>query len=289
MIDTAGFLGLLRREGDRLAAMPADALGAPVPTVEGWTLERVVRHVGKVHRWVVAAVEAGPDGAAGHDGGLAPLEPLPKGPACLDAYAEALDAVVAALAARDPAEPAWTFRGPGDVAFWARRQAHEVAVHRIDAADAVAAAGGAAPDPLDPTGAADGLDELLDVFVRPHWRSRGEPPPERLRGTYRFRPTDVDTDAARRLVIAGAVTVAPDGARHRAGTGASDAGQRSGAGPEEASTGAPDERPSDGRHVVATGSAEALLLALWRRRPLDALAVDGDADLLAALVHTVRI
>ena len=54
-------LVMLQTEGMRLAAMPADALGAPVPTVPGWTLEQVVRHTGKVHRWVAATLAAGPD------------------------------------------------------------------------------------------------------------------------------------------------------------------------------------------------------------------------------------
>ena len=56
--------------------------------------------------------------------------------------------------------PAWTFLpAPSPLAFWARRQAHETAIHR---ADAELAAGGRPGYPADL--AADGVDELLIGF-----------------------------------------------------------------------------------------------------------------------------
>ncbi len=61
--------------------------------------------------------------------------------------------------------PVWTFGPPGQARFWARRQAHEVTVHALDA---VLATGDAADDallPLDPVASADGVDEVLTVMV----------------------------------------------------------------------------------------------------------------------------
>ncbi len=61
-----------------------------MPSVDGWTVERVVRHVGKVHQWVVNILAGGryvdiTEAAAAAPG-------LPKGADCLPAYRETLDA-----------------------------------------------------------------------------------------------------------------------------------------------------------------------------------------------------
>ena len=90
---------------------------------------------------------------------------MPKGPDCLAAYRESLDLLLAAVEARRPDEPCASFIGRESVGWWLRRQAHEVTVHRIDAQDAVHAAGGPAPDPIDPDAAADGIDEWARVFL----------------------------------------------------------------------------------------------------------------------------
>jgi hypothetical protein len=49
-------------------------------------------------------------------------------------------------------------------ASWARRQAHELAVHRMD----LEAAAGVPHAPVDPALAEDGVDELLGIVV-PRW------------------------------------------------------------------------------------------------------------------------
>ena len=60
----------------------------------------------------------------------------------------------------------WHFLpAPSPLAFWARRQAHETAVHRFDAQ----AARGGTPDEPGRDFAADGIDELLRGF---HARAR---------------------------------------------------------------------------------------------------------------------
>ena len=45
--------------------------------------------------------------------------------------------------------------------FWPRRMAHETAVHRVDAEQAVGAAVGA----IEPAFGVDGIDEILTIFV----------------------------------------------------------------------------------------------------------------------------
>jgi uncharacterized protein (TIGR03083 family) len=253
-------LELLRREGALLAAMPGDRLDAVVPSIPDWNLERVVRHVGKVHRWVVGALAAGPDGVAPAADGL------PKGPDCLPAYAEALAEMVEVLERTPPDETAWTFIGPSAASFWSRRQAHEVAVHRIDAADAVHAAGGPAPEPLDADGAADAIDEWAELFLAVRYVQRFGALPEDLHGrALRLVTTDGGPDGGpteRRIELAvDGVTVV---------------GGPAGGGPETAAD------------VTVTGSAQDLLLGLWRRRPIDGLLVDGDGAVFDRLLDVAR-
>ncbi|MCX5045820.1 maleylpyruvate isomerase N-terminal domain-containing protein [Aldersonia sp. NBC_00410] len=237
----------LRAEGDRIAAMPADRLDAPVPTVPGWTLENVVRHTGRVHRWVVTRLDADPDGDP------APAAPsLPHGPECLAAYRESLDAVIERLSAVDPATPAQSFIGRQTVGWWIRRQAHEVTVHRFDAADAVHAAGGPAPAAADPVSAADGIDELTALM----YRHRMPELPESLHGkTIHIHGTD--TPDAEWLLELG-----PDGVRTRHG--------------HEKAT------------VALRGTAEELLLLLWRRRELSTVTVFGDEQVAADFLDCTR-
>ncbi|MFC4605701.1 maleylpyruvate isomerase N-terminal domain-containing protein [Rhodococcus kronopolitis] len=245
-------LELLRIEGHRLAAMPVEALDLPVPTVPGWTLERVVRHTGRVHRWVRAVLAAGPVATLDEP---VTVQSLPHGPACLPAYREALEALLADLAGYGADREAPTLVGSGTVRFWMRRQAHEVAVHRVDAADAVHAAGGPAPDPFAPTAAADGVDEWARVML-----ARVLPAgsvPESLRGrTVHLRGTD--TDNAEWLLRFGA-----DGVRVETGQSRAD--------------------------VVVHGRAQELMLTAWRRRPLAALEVSGDVEVARAMLDAARI
>lgn len=243
-----------------MAALDPELLAAPVPGLDDWTLERVVRHLGRVHRWVTGLLAAPADADPAAVAGAAPS--LPRGQACLDAYGEALAEMLAAFDRADPDRPVASFAGPADVRFWARRQAHEVAVHRIDAQDAVHAAGGSSPDPLDPASSADGVAEWLEVFAANHRLSDGSP---LLGRSFGFVATDPTVDPA------------PTGwllRYHADGTGASVV---SGTG------------DSDGVDATLAGPAGTLLLALWRRRALGDVTVTGDSALAAALVDTIRI
>jgi hypothetical protein len=58
-------------------------------------------------------------------------------------FREGHASLVRVLEAADPDMTCWTFLdAPSSVAFWARRQAHETAIHRVDAEQAAAGAGG---------------------------------------------------------------------------------------------------------------------------------------------------
>jgi hypothetical protein len=68
---------------------------------------------------------------------------------------------------RDPGSRTWTFSSTGDrrAAWWNRRLAVEVAIHRWDAEHASAASAGPAPHPLDSDVAAAGIEEFLTEFL----------------------------------------------------------------------------------------------------------------------------
>src|SRR6202044_1362579 len=69
-------------------------------------------------------------------------------------------ALVETLSGADPAVQCATFMpAPSPLAFWARRQAHETAIHRADAESA----DGTVPQ-YPPGFAADGIDELIMGF-----------------------------------------------------------------------------------------------------------------------------
>ncbi|MGW1165878.1 maleylpyruvate isomerase family mycothiol-dependent enzyme [Streptomyces sp. NPDC002550] len=180
-MDTADFLQTLDREGRSLAAAAAAAgTDAKVPTCPEWQMRDLLRHTGMVHRWAAAFV------AEGHtsyhpDGGLPDLD----GAELLAWFQEGHRYLVDTLASAAPDVECWHFLpAPSPLAFWARRQAHETTVHRVDAESAR----GGAPGEIAPGFAVDGVDELLCGFhARAGSRVRSEEP-----RVLRMRATDVD-------------------------------------------------------------------------------------------------
>ncbi|MCV7215027.1 maleylpyruvate isomerase family mycothiol-dependent enzyme [Mycobacterium crocinum] len=151
------FATALLAENAAFADLLRDAdLSIPVPTCPEWTLEQLMRHVGRGDRWcaqIVAeqsmdfidprTVEGGKP-PAGRDNEIAWLQAGPR---------QLIDAVAATGA--DTA--VWTFLGPRPASWWIRRRLHEVVVHRADAAIAL----GIDYD-VDPALAADAITEWLE-------------------------------------------------------------------------------------------------------------------------------
>jgi uncharacterized protein (TIGR03083 family) len=88
------------------------------------------------------------------------LRPERPAPEDLVTFAEASAAALTdALGSADPATSVWTWSARQDVGFVVRRMAHETAVHRWDAEQAVGRG-----NRLDPALAGDGIDEFLEHF-----------------------------------------------------------------------------------------------------------------------------
>ncbi|MGZ4506404.1 MAG: maleylpyruvate isomerase family mycothiol-dependent enzyme [Blastococcus sp.] len=170
-----------------------------VPWIAEWTARDLVGHLGTVHRWATAILRAGhaeqpPRGATER----------PHAENLLGWYATGLTELVATLRTTPPDAPAWHMSPTADrtAASWARRQAHELTVHRMDLENAA----GLPHAPVDPQLAADGVDELLTVIV-PRWAHTE--PLASAKATVAVTATDIGRTWSVR-VDHGTVTVVPE-------------------------------------------------------------------------------
>lgn len=242
----------LEREGIAFASAAEKAgLDAAVPTCPEWTVRDLARHTGYVHRWAASYVREAHPTMLADDEEDAAVGPLPADTDLLTWFRDGHDALVKALRAAPEDLACWHFLdAPSPLAFWARRQAHETAIHRADAETAIRGSGAdAAIGPI--TGVprefgVDGIDELLMCFYsRRGGRLRSERP-----CTLLVQASDVDKTAW-------TVRIGPDGAAIQRGED--------------------DGAPAG---CVLRGPASELYLALWNRRSTDDLDVDGDRAVL---------
>jgi uncharacterized protein (TIGR03083 family) len=253
-MDTAQHIAALEQDGNLLAAA-AERAGpeAPVPSCPPWLVRDLLRHLGYVHRWAASHVRGQPLAEDPSED-----EVLRGGPpdADLIAWFRAGHADLAgALRAADPARQFWApVPGPSGRAAWARRQAHETAIHRVDAE---LAAGPVTPFPAD--FAADGIDELIMGFFG---RAPQAPDPAPQAGL------QVLTDDAGTPAAAWLVGLTADGRRA--------ARVQRGAGPAA---------------CTLTGPASGLYQLLWNRcDPAAAgVTVSGDARLARSWRDAMRV
>jgi uncharacterized protein (TIGR03083 family) len=254
--EVADLIGCLRREGELLAAAAGLAgFAAPVPACPGWQVRDLLKHLGYVHRWATGYVR---DQQTRWVDRLTEEEILSGGPSddVLAAWFRQGHAeLVRVLAAAGPETVCWTFlAAPSPVAFWARRQAHETTIHRVDAQQAAAGAGAAGagqlagPPDVDPRFAIDGIDELIMGFLARDAR----------RGTWQGPPGVLGFHAQ-------------DGAGGTAHWRVDSAPGRLAVSRETGPAG-----------CDVTGPAASLYLLLWNRAGGSGLDVSGDAGLLAA-------
>lgn len=214
---------------------------AAVPSCPEWTVLDLVRHQAAVHAWAGKAILTAPEAG------------VPEWPQAPHDFDEALtwwDSAVSTLLQRlrdTPGDrPAWTFDGTNRAGWWARRQAHETSIHRLDAE---LATGHDVPTLLfDSEFAADGIDEWLTVMV-PRQLQKGR----RIEGTGRLLVHAADAGRTWEVVLTAGeplvVTTVHDSAVHEDAT--------------------------------LAGTADAIYRKLWGR-PSHAI-VSGDEALLAAL------
>ncbi|MEE4024801.1 maleylpyruvate isomerase family mycothiol-dependent enzyme [Gordonia sp. PKS22-38] len=241
------WLHAIRAESAVLADTGAEVLGAEIPACPGWTVHDLLGHVGAVHRWAADRID-GTRLYRGYDG----IE-VPAGEAVIDWYGEGRDQLIASLTAKDPDDTVPAIGGPKTVAFWYRRQANELAVHRWDLESATVPGGQRA---IDPTLAVDGIDEWLEVFA-PRFIARGNGVPAALVGrTVHLHATDIDDGEW-------LWEITPEGISHRRGHAKAD--------------------------VALRGPISDLLLMLWHRRSHKDLDVVGDDALPVPILDLVHV
>src|SRR5262249_31305642 len=213
----------------------------------------LLKHTSYVHRWATGIVA---QGLASPAAGESEEEILAQGPGDAELpgwFREGHAALVRALSQAPPDLDCWAFlAAPSPLAFWARRQAHETAIHRVDAEQA---AGRAAASAFEPAFAADGVDELIMGFLARSIRQGSWPG---LDGSLAIHAADGAAASADWLVA----------------SGSEEPGVSRGTGPAGCD---------------ATGPARGLYLTLWNRRPPDGLQVTGDPGILAAFRRELQI
>jgi uncharacterized protein (TIGR03083 family) len=219
----------------------------PIATCPDWSLRELAAHLGRVHRWAAEIVRTRAAERLPFD--AVPDSQYPDERAAQPAWlVGGADRLIAALAEAGSAQ-VWAFGSMAPATFWARRQAHETMVHRVDAELAAGR-----PAVLDPAMAADGIDEWL-------WLLRGPRRPSLDAAPFPFgavlQMRAADHGRAPRDWL---VSVAPAGISVRDGNG-----------------------PAD---VTVAGPAGRLLLVLLRRLPPDGeyVLVTGDPELLAGFL-----
>ncbi|MEU7581032.1 maleylpyruvate isomerase family mycothiol-dependent enzyme [Streptomyces sp. NPDC041068] len=213
------------REGQLLARAAQQAgPDAKVPSCPDWQVRDLLRHTGMVHRWATAFVaERRTSYRLG--GELPDLD----GDALVDWFREGHATLVETLTTAPPDVECWAFLpSPSPLAFWARRQANETTVHRVDAESAR----GETLSPIGTASAVDGIEELLLGFhARERSRVRSDVP-----RVLRVRATDAPQEWSWTVRLSDGPPVAERGAT----------------------------APAD---CEVSGQAARLYLALWNRLP----------------------
>ncbi len=156
--DDDRFFTELRACTAELARIIDGDLERPVPTCPGWTFRQLATHLGRGHRWaaqIVATRATEPVPMREVADGKLPEDPARHAHWLNAGAGQVIEAVTAA-----GSDPVWTFTGLRPASFWARRRAHEAAVHLADAQ----LAAGRDVD-LAPEVATDGVDELLTIIA----------------------------------------------------------------------------------------------------------------------------
>lgn len=186
-MDSAALLATGNDDARGLLAAAREGWDRPVPGCGDWDAAALVRHTGAVLGSMAGTVATGTrtsrkDIGSGPEG----LGELPGW------YLGHLDRALEALGSADPDAETWTFSSTGDrrVAWWCRRLAVEIALHRVDAQSG--APGGVGP--IDGDVAAAGIEEYVTELLPGVLTRAGADGGERPTGTLHLHATDGDVE-----------------------------------------------------------------------------------------------
>ena len=259
-MEIAEHIDALRLHGTALAeAAERAGLDAAVPPCEPWLVKDLLRHTGYIHRWAATHITERPATILDGPPEAEILQGGPADPELVAWFRAGHAALVETLSTADPALECATFiAAPCPLAFWARRQAHETAMHRADAESATGVL------PAYPAEfAADGIDELIMGFGR----------------RAKYRPA-TDADGGRLRVVA-----ADTGAAWSIDAHEGRMQPRREDGEEQAADGA------SGAACTVSGPASGVYLFLWHRADAAraGVTVTGNPGLLESWQSSVRV
>jgi uncharacterized protein (TIGR03083 family) len=240
------WLAALRADGPALRdAVAQTGPDAPVPSCPEWTVADLVGHVTGLLHWVREHV---PRGVTTLPTVRPETEPLADWSQALDALRRELTGTIETLDAVDSEVPAWNWAPqPKKAAFWQRRMAHEISVHRWDAEVAAGR-----PAAIETKLAADGVGEVLDTWL-PAGRRKGGTD---RHGVVHLTATDAGYEWFVRLRGSGVALL---------------------------DTGTILDKDDHHPRAEARGTAGELLLTLMGRRSRDILLISGEPELVGAL------
>ncbi|WP_167976066.1 maleylpyruvate isomerase family mycothiol-dependent enzyme [Lentzea indica] len=228
-------------------------LSIQVPSIPDWTLNQLVRHVGHAHRWADLMIREKVREIPYDRNGAQQLASYvgEKASDVVPWLLEGASSLAEALSEVDPDEMIAVIGGHPGPRVWSWRMAHETVIHRWDVVNTLGV-----PFELDPEVTRDTLAEwtalaLPYAFMR--WPAETAP----LLGpgrTVHLHATDVDAELV--IDLTGSRPVVRKGHEKAA--------------------------------VALRGPVVELVLAVYRRRPVDGLEVFGDSELLDLFLDRVR-
>lgn len=235
-----------------VAGLDGADLSVPVPATPGWTLNQLLRHVGYAHRWVAQMVgERFPEIDRSFSKAHSVSEYAGETAAELSPWlVEGAELLAETMLPVDRRAMIAVLR-PGQPGpdFWSRRMAHETVMHRFDAFEALGL-----PFAIDERIAYDALWEWMNTIVDIIFDLR--PAAAALLGSGRVCFETTDTAQEWTVDLSG----------------------------EEPRLVEDSEKAA----VTVRGPAFDLVLALYRRRGVEGLEVNGDAALLKEFLNAMR-
>jgi uncharacterized protein (TIGR03083 family) len=160
----------------------------------------------------------------------------------------------AALRAAPADLECWSFMpAPSPLAFWARRQAHETTIHRVDAESVSGTLTASGPQL-----SADGIDELLVGFAARGAKLACDPA--------RTMAVETSDSKDRWLVTLGTERVTTERVTTERGSGV-----------------------AQGVDCTVRGTASDVYLTLWNRMPVTTLRTEGDAGVLTGFCDKLHV
>ena len=227
-------------------------LGIQVPSAPDWTLNQLLRHVGHAHRWADSMLrDRLPEIDFSRNGAQLLSSYVGESPTVLIPWLREGAALLAeVLRSVDPDEMIAPLGGYPGPRVWSRRMTHETVIHRWDVCNALGV-----PFTLDVDLAQDTLREWTGLAL-PYAFSRWPEETAALAGTGTVHLHATDVEAEFVIDLTGSTPVVTEG--HAKAS------------------------------VAVRGPVVDLVLAVYRRQPLEGLEVFGDRELLDLMLDRVR-